>query len=837
MFVPQPVREQRRALRPGYLLVVLPTSSGFVRGGIPHDNNLFRDLYCEAKSSLRSGWLLLRPGSRATMKIKALSVRECAWTSEECHLADELHGDPPKDRFCLPKLFRSKKVKPLTSSRTGPPYQVYHTARELLLQALDRGAIRQLVRRAAGVKPGAGRPSHLHSREPGADLSEEQYAEALTWFSIVLQGGLSVGPSRSFGPELTMKLDGWQGVLKRNSFQNDLLSLTRLEDGDKLDALSVFCRHLTGRYQALYTPGHDLAVRKYRLSYQQDPCALHLALLCDTSSGFICNMYLYCPQRLQRQTRTTVVERVVEYLLRPFCSHRHRVQLDSSASGLTHIVSGLGADIHFAPTAERSQSPPPRVARQRPCTPEESASPGQAHLQGWTGPALFPPSDPKGSAVDVFLPGLWVTLHAICINTFTLHCLQREGSGSPVQLTEFIRTLACRLAEDSSVTVPVLSQLNSRWCQGAGFTNHSKQSPGQVMEEEPPDCSSAALLHAWNRAGVCGLDNSGNSCYLNAVIQCLCSTVPLVEHLLNRDTRKELGSRSGCPVAQMFVRLLEEMWLGSSSSCAPVEARSVMCSVLPQFDNYSQQDAQELMLFLLNALNDELKKVARRQMLSSVRRTRRGGDRNCAAMESTTIVSRLFEGQLGYTTLCTHCDHQTHSTQTFTVLSLPIPKDTIKCSIQDCLSLFFGQTVLTAAEQVLCSVCGLKRETAVHTSLDKPPEILMLHLKRFSCKGRNQVKLRTNVFFASRLNLSPFLSSSVQNTFYSSYRLYAVVNHTGHLNMGHYTALCHNACTRSWHCFDDSAVREVQDSLVQSPNAYVLLYSRKPFNKPKIHGL
>lgn len=34
-----------------------------------------------------------------------------------------------------------------------------------------------------------------------------------------------------------------------------------------------------------------------------------------------------------------------------------------------------------------------------------------------------------------------------------------------------------------------------------------------------------------------------------------------------------------------------------------------MCSVLPQFDNYSQQDAQELMLFLLNALNDELKKV------------------------------------------------------------------------------------------------------------------------------------------------------------------------------------------------------------------------------------
>ena len=62
-------------------------------------------------------------------------------------------------------------------------------------------------------------------------------------------------------------------------------------------------------------------------------------------------------------------------------------------------------------------------------------------------------------------------------------------------------------------------------------------------------------------------------------------------------------------MAEVFVRLLEEMWMGSSSSCAPVEARSVLCSILPQFNNYSQQDAQELLLYLLNALHDDLRKV------------------------------------------------------------------------------------------------------------------------------------------------------------------------------------------------------------------------------------
>nr|XP_046254978.1 ubiquitin carboxyl-terminal hydrolase 4-like [Scatophagus argus] len=801
------------------------------------------------------------------MKAKALSVRECAWMSEECHLVDELHADSQGDGLCLPNIFRSKKVKSLTRTETGPTYQVYHTARELLLEVLDRGAIRELIRRAAGVKAGSNRSSYNQSKEQSADLSEGEYAETLTWFSIVLQSGLSVGENSSFDSELTLKLDGWQGVLKRNSFQTSLLSLTRLENKDKLEALSAFCSHITRRYQALYTPGHNLAVKKYRLFYQQGPCSLHLALLCDTSSGFICNMYLYCPKQLQKQSRKPVVEQVVGHLMKPFCSHRHPVQLDSSAwmeGRLTDIFSSLGVMINFAPTVKMPVMDPtssPSVAPPQPQT-SEGSSQLVAHLQGWTGPALVPPSDLKGSVVDVFLPGLWAALHIICINTFTLHTLQNQGSDRQVQLTEFTRTLASQLVVDSSVTVPVLPRLNSTSYQDTNLTSSSKQrtstiSCGQLMENEKREsCIPAARLHRWNRPGVCGLDNSGNSCYLNAVLQCLCSTVPFVEHLLNQNTRKELA-RSKCRVAEVFVRLLEEMWMGRSSSCAPVEARSVLCSILPQFNNYSQQDAQELLLFLLNALHDDLKKAAKRQMRSSKRQQRQDRNRSGAsAAGESTIVSHLFEGQLSYTTLCMRCDYQAHSTQTFTVLSLPIPTDNIKCSIQDCLSLFFEQSILTGAEQMLCSVCGLRRETTVFTCLEKPPEILMLHLKRwasatmsnsllavnhlisrFGCKGKNQVKLRTNVTFSAKLDLSPFLSSSVQNNSYFSYRLYAVVNHTGNLNVGHYTALCHSALTHTWHWFDDSAVREVQDGLVQSPNAYMLLYSHKPFQKPNIHGL
>lgn len=68
-------------------------------------------------------------------------------------------------------------------------------------------------------------------------------------------------------------------------------------------------------------------------------------------------------------------------------------------------------------------------------------------------------------------------------------------------------------------------------------------------------------------------------------------------------------------------------------------------------------------------------------------------------------------------------------------------------SVQDCLSLFFEQTILTGGEQMLCSVCRLRRETAVRTCLDKPPEILMLHLKRWVDKSTKKKTKKTSFVF------------------------------------------------------------------------------------------
>ncbi|KAJ8411996.1 hypothetical protein AAFF_G00142630 [Aldrovandia affinis] len=56
------------------------------------------------------------------------------------------------------------------------------------------------------------------------------------------------------------------------------------------------------------------------------------------------------------------------------------------------------------------------------------------------------------------------------------------------------------------------------------------------------------------------------------------------------------------------------------------------------------------------------------------------------------------------------------------------------------------------------------------------------------------------------------------------YNLYAVCNHSGTVNMGHYTAYCLEES--GWYCYNDSRVTPISESHLQSNQAYVLFYQR-----------
>jgi ubiquitin carboxyl-terminal hydrolase 8 len=126
-------------------------------------------------------------------------------------------------------------------------------------------------------------------------------------------------------------------------------------------------------------------------------------------------------------------------------------------------------------------------------------------------------------------------------------------------------------------------------------------------------------------------------------------------------------------------------------------------------------------------------------------------------------------------------------------------------------------------------------------------------LKRFSFDGPFRDKLETYVDFPvgsgldGGLNLFPYLSSvlknDILNKYYPSetvnintvnapcrYELYAISNHYGGLNGGHYTAYVRHTGTKKWYHFDDSRVSELGGSegiaaeKVKTKAAYSLFY-------------
>ncbi|ELV10629.1 inactive ubiquitin carboxyl-terminal hydrolase 50 isoform X2 [Tupaia chinensis] len=326
--------------------------------------------------------------------------------------------------------------------------------------------------------------------------------------------------------------------------------------------------------------------------------------------------------------------------------------------------------------------------------------------------------------------------------------------------------------------------------------------------------------------GVTGLRNLGNTCYMNAILQCLCSISPLVEYFLSGKYMTAL-QKDCSEVATAFAYLMTDMWLGDSDCVSPEIFRSALGNLYPEFMKKTQQDAQEFLIYVLNELHEALKTYHRKR--SYEKRSTQQCCRKVIASE-TSIITQLFEGQLRYDIVCLKCDNCAHKNEVFSILSLPIPSD-YECSLQDCLQCFFQQDTLTWNNQMHCSLCDTMQETAVRASISKAPKVVIFHLKRFDIQGMTKRKLRTDIHYPlTNLDLTPYICPVARK--HPKYSLCAVVNHFGDLDGGHYTAFCKNSVTQAWYSFDDTRVSEIPDSSVQTATAYLLFYSCQPLSIP-----
>jgi len=109
------------------------------------------------------------------------------------------------------------------------------------------------------------------------------------------------------------------------------------------------------------------------------------------------------------------------------------------------------------------------------------------------------------------------------------------------------------------------------------------------------------------------------------------------------------------------------------------------------------------------------------------------------------------------------------------------------------------------------------------------PDFLILHLKRFSHSrglwgGRKVTDLVTFPIYGLDMSQHILKNTSGKPILYD---LYAVSNHFGSLDGGHYTAYCQNPVFKKWFNFDDSSVSKLSEGEINSKAAYVLFYKKR----------
>ncbi|XP_043219713.1 ubiquitin carboxyl-terminal hydrolase 8-like [Amphibalanus amphitrite] len=328
-----------------------------------------------------------------------------------------------------------------------------------------------------------------------------------------------------------------------------------------------------------------------------------------------------------------------------------------------------------------------------------------------------------------------------------------------------------------------------------------------------------------------GLKNLGNTCYMNAVVQCINNTPGLSEFFVNeryQDFINYDSELSRGEAAQELAAAVKVLWSGHYRSVALYDLKDVMGRHHGRFRGSAQQDAHEFLMYLLDFLHEDLNEVHRKQPLKE-QENDGVPDARAAKLawddfkgSNRSFILNLFWGQHKSTLRCSRCGNQSVKFETFSHLSVPMPARSSRCSLSECIQLYMAGDTISGWT---CPKCKSSIEATKRLDIWRLPPVLIIHIQRFYNDGLWRKKQSNVQFPLENLDMSPYVINKDARYRHHKYHLYGVVNHFGSMESGHYTAFCRAPNTGRWHKFDDHEVYQLNSGSVQSSAGYILFYS------------
>ncbi|KAF7085362.1 hypothetical protein CFC21_088801 [Triticum aestivum] len=306
-----------------------------------------------------------------------------------------------------------------------------------------------------------------------------------------------------------------------------------------------------------------------------------------------------------------------------------------------------------------------------------------------------------------------------------------------------------------------------------------------------------------------GLRNMGNTCFLNATLQCITHTVPLFKKLRCTDhstpcSYDEDGFCSFCALKEH----IEESVRRSGAVLVPARFKDNLSKLSSDFRPGQQEDAHEFLRCLLDNLHKCTLDPKSKGKPSS--------------FDEESIVKQVFGGRLKSQLTCRDCGHCSETFEPFLDLSLEIDQvDDLVAALESFTKV---EQVGDDENKLTCESCKVQVCKDKRLVLDKAPDVIAFQLKRFTTLDNSIEKIDKHVAYPSELDLKPFHNNPDKEEL--KYDLYGVVEHSGLPNYGHY--VCTIRSSRStWHLMNDSNVDSITETCALNQEAYILFYVRQ----------